>query len=436
MIKCVRVNNIKKQMKEKCIIIISHSNYRIHSDGVEKYIGEISRILFEQQIHCIHLFPVVEANKKYIKLGINKFFTGINVDGEFAGIFEEKNTERVLQRIQNLYNIDGVHIHHLKGWKLDLLTFLLNKLNKNLYLYIHDYLMICPYCKEDGCDIYYCSTYIRKPDKERCSNCVYCNRAIDEYKNIRSFIEIFKYRFKMIIVPSQSCRDIWCTTYDFLKTKVVIREHLICEKAKKPDLDIKKIRIAYIGRIAKHKGYPEWCKLVGSFAGIEGFEFYYFGNEQIDGKYVTPIKVDFQDKSLPNMTEALKRHKINIVFLWSVHPETYCYTYYEALAAGCYVLTNKTSGNVASEVNNYKNGKIFNKLNETIDYLQAPSNVLSDLSSYTEDVYIPASIKVNKSTKEIMFTEAGNKYTKSHILFLLNPIWTIIYKILRGRKYT
>ena len=38
--------------------------------------------------------------------------------------------------------------------------------------------------------------------------------------------------------------------------------------------------------------------------------------------------------------------KIDIAFLWSICPETFSFTLYESLAAGCYVITNPASGNI------------------------------------------------------------------------------------------
>jgi len=50
------------------------------------------------------------------------------------------------------------------------------------------------------------------------------------------------------------------------------------------------------------------------------------------------------------MTEALQDNNIDVAFLWSICPETFSFTLYESLAAGCTVLTNRNSGNIQAYV--------------------------------------------------------------------------------------
>ena len=46
------------------------------------------------------------------------------------------------------------------------------------------------------------------------------------------------------------------------------------------------------------------------------------------------------------MVESLQWNKIDVVVLWSNVAETFSFTLHEALAAGCYILTNPKSGNI------------------------------------------------------------------------------------------
>jgi hypothetical protein len=51
-----------------------------------------------------------------------------------------------------------------------------------------------------------------------------------------------------------------------------------------------------------------------------------------------------------SMVEALVHNKIDVAFLWSLCPETFSFTLYESIAAGCFVLTNRDSGNIGAYV--------------------------------------------------------------------------------------
>jgi hypothetical protein len=46
------------------------------------------------------------------------------------------------------------------------------------------------------------------------------------------------------------------------------------------------------------------------------------------------------------MIEAAIRHRIDVAVVWSLWPETFCFTVHEALAAGAYVLARRDAGNV------------------------------------------------------------------------------------------
>jgi hypothetical protein len=60
------------------------------------------------------------------------------------------------------------------------------------------------------------------------------------------------------------------------------------------------------------------------------------------------------------MVEALKDNKIDVAFLWSLCPETFSFTLYESLAAGCFAVTNKDSGNIQSYLKqNTKRGLVL-----------------------------------------------------------------------------
>ncbi len=59
------------------------------------------------------------------------------------------------------------------------------------------------------------------------------------------------------------------------------------------------------------------------------------------------------------MQDALIAQHIDLAFIWSVWPETYCLTAHEALAAGVPVLTCVQSGNVAQMVAERDCGLVF-----------------------------------------------------------------------------
>ena len=123
-----------------------------------------------------------------------------------------------------------------------------------------------------------------------------------------------------------------------------------------------KLRIAYVGYQARNKGYEQWKEFVTYHK--DQFEFYHMGSaiERLPG--VCYIEVSFQKEGTMAMTDALKKNKIDMVFLWSLWAETYSYTYFESMAANCFVITYQDSGNIAEQVKKNGNGFVYKSLQE------------------------------------------------------------------------
>ena len=66
------------------------------------------------------------------------------------------------------------------------------------------------------------------------------------------------------------------------------------------------------------------------------------------------------------MTDSLREEKMHVAVLWSLWPETYAYTYYEALAANCFVITNENSGNICAQVKARNNGTVVRDLSDIL----------------------------------------------------------------------
>lgn len=384
-----------------CIILISHSNYRIKSAGVEKYLTDVTTLLAQQGIQCVHLFPLIEVNKRIV--GLSREYVGININGVFEGVFSEKGLYNTLHLLKQKYSLDyiGVHLHHLHGWNLSLLAQTLEMLNIPIKIIIHDYEMICAsMLKPDGCGPT-CRKNIRRPDAVRCHGCKYAVVNIQRFKQINDFLNRINSFVESVIAPSEIAGSTWVGTYNKFSPKLVIREHLTPSSFQtskyKPG---RKIRIAYIGSTASHKGFEEWKLLIEHLP--EEYELYYFGNSKQEQKNVRKVYVDFHDHAGASMTEQLKIYKIDIVFLWSTWLETYCYTAYEAYSAGCFLLTVNYSGNIAAMVQKNDCGRIFDILEQCSDYLNNSSLVRSELKEYRKINQIPDFIP-NSSLDELLF---------------------------------
>lgn len=411
------------------IIIISHSNYRIKSAGVEKYIGEITPLLNKNHYQVVQIFPVIEVNKLLYKFKLSLEYVGININGTFEGIFNEKNLYESLSFLSKKYkfNYKGILLNHLHGWNLDSLENVLTRLNLPINIFVHDYEMICENTlKLDGMGEK-CRVSMSKPKYSKCETCKYGWNSLLHYKRNIKFLEFISGMVEKVVAPSEVARKVWVDSFKEYDNKSKVRPHTKYFGTYKKSNTNLKIRIAYLGSISEHKGYKEWCHLVKQLDKNE-YEFYYFGKNDITMDNVQNVFVDFQSGS--NMIEELRRHNVDIVFLWSKSLETYCYTYYEAYCSGCYIITNNYSGNIAYEVSRNNAGKVFTSLKESIDFLKDTTKIKNILKNQIGKTY-PLQLLENDEIDDLTF-DNRKKYTLDDVYKKRNKLLSIIYNALRG----
>ena len=101
-------------------------------------------------------------------------------------------------------------------------------------------------------------------------------------------------------------------------------------------------------------------KLVNAQRRNPALEFHMLSageSNELAGVRHTPVFVSAEAPTA--MQDALIAQHIDLAFIWSVWPETYCLTAHEAVAAGVPVLTCAQSGNVAQLVAQQDCGLVF-----------------------------------------------------------------------------
>lgn len=415
---------------DSCIIVISHSNYRIKSAGVEKFISDTTQQIITSGIHVLQIFPVIELNRK-----IGKDFLGFNYDGSFRGIYPEANMYDDIAELGQKENVAfiGVDVHQVHGWNLEYLEECLSLLDLPINIFVHDYEMLSAKSlmidKENIID----DEKIRMSSPEGPVSC-FGESNLVRFTEINKFLILVAPKVEKIVAPSVVAKKNWCRCFPFLASKTVVREHL---EVKGGSIQKKKthdgpIRIAFLGSTATHKGYLFWKKLVAYFAGNEEYAFFYFGKDENDAFGVENVYVDFQDPDCPSMVDQLLSRDIDIAFLWSTWQETYCFTYYEAVSAGCFVLTNKESGNIQFQVQKCKTGAAFDDFSQCINYLNAYDKVRRILHIY-RDTNVLNCYAPNPDIEDLVFEKEGKEISlpnrhKSRKALLL----TSLYKAMRG----
>jgi hypothetical protein len=100
------------------------------------------------------------------------------------------------------------------------------------------------------------------------------------------------------------------------------------------------------------------------------YDFFHLGAAGLKMPGVTYVPVSFLDDGPDAMIQALQKNRIDIAFLWSIWPETYSFTLFEAFAANCFVVTNEISGNIAVQVRASGRGAICRDESEVFEMLK------------------------------------------------------------------
>lgn len=240
-------------------------------------------------------------------------------------------------------NIDLVHIQHLVKHSYDILD-IIKLLNIPLVLSIHDYYYICP------------SLNLLNEKHEFCNgkcndNKLQCTIPIAALGNAPIFKDIkeewqelnkdlISYA-KIIICPMDSVKEIYANTYPEFENKFEVINH----GQDLPELSIKdipklpeegeKIKIAIPGNLGISKGVY-LIKQIKEYDVNSNIEFHFLGNVHED---ITKEEgIDHGNYNREDFNKIIKEINPSFIGIFSIWPETYCYTLNESWNMGVPVI--------------------------------------------------------------------------------------------------
>jgi hypothetical protein len=359
--------NIKMDtlLNKNVVFQFSYDDCSRNSGGVNKVIRAHQNMMNNKGITCFSFFPI-KLVKEY---SYTLKYWGMIVNGRYCGVV---NTTWFFEAIdvirKNGSTIREVFIHHLYNVCLPELEKILDKLDCEINFYLHDYYSICTSFNLMKNDEYYCGEpFILE---QKCSSCCYYRDAKVNRKNIENFLKKYNKRLQ-VIAPSDSSANLWRKAYTEYNGKIIVVPHQNVNQLKKSSewIEPEVITIAYLGVPQPHKGWNQWKEFTTKMRGNKRYRFVCLGIGKEELKNVKNVYVEVRDDELA-MVRSLRKEHVDIAFLWSLCPETYSYTFYEALVAGAFILTNEDSGNIAAQIGNYHNGIVFTKENELYEFIE------------------------------------------------------------------
>lgn len=351
--------------EDRYILVLGGIHAMWQTNGSRKFIDGQLEQLHQAGFNTIEITPLLyyEEGKR------ETFFLAVSINGIYQGIFSSN------ELISKYPRVKGMIIHSLY-YSQETMKYLLDFIvvaTRVLY-YIHDYSCLCIH------------RFLHKSKKSCIGTdgsliCDTCGEDKEHRKLLDFHRSVFEKYNVILVAPSVDTKTRVEAFYKNIE--IVEIPHLIFERDCCKNKINNRIRIAYVGTAIWHKGWEQFSKLVDRLC--QKFDFYCLGDcpddMRIQNVFYIPVELKGSGHVL-TMTEALLQYDIDIVYIGSIWPETYSYTYYEAYEAGCFILTNVKSGNVSNQVILNQNGLSFSDDNEMMAWLEnAPvQEVIQNLS--------------------------------------------------------
>ena len=361
---------------EKYVLSFSYGDYLSANGGTDKVILEHQRMFNEIGVSYLYFCPVRFTYK--LPFPPNSFWLMI-LDGKRQSML---HTSEVISYLNSITadggECLGLFIHHLLGLNLPGVKEIAGAYTGSVYVYVHDYYNICTaynlvrpgtneLCEGELCE-------------EKCGDCPALANSLKLRAEITGIFDAVDKERLFFICPSPVAQQHIAHSLPAYSANTMIIPHQKLKGSFGGNRNVEfPLKIAFIGGTTELKGWKEFCRLAELYSG-ETYRFYYFGVFPVHDDRITAVPVHFRD-GRSAMTQALRENGIDCVFLWSKCHETYSYTYYEALSANCYIITNKNSGNIQHQVRQCGSGVVTDDAGLNALF-SAPADFMTLVSEY------------------------------------------------------
>ena len=320
-------------------VALSHDDYLNVTGGAQVIIAGEQRQANQSGFSYLQIYPYTKL--KTLADENIPLYLGLNLDGRQLGNTETGELVATLKNLKNKH-LAQVSIHHSMGFNLQTLQAILDLAGNQGTFWLHDYFSLCPSYNLLRNDVEYCGA----PDinSNACRLCRYGNARADQ---AAAFERLFKMNKLEVASPSHFTYELWQSHFPVVVPVRVIPPATLKWKSNSP-VRFKggTLRVGFLGYPLDYKGWPTWLRLVNRFTGNNYYKFFHFSTQQGEQGNYSRIEIRVTTENRMAMVESLRWNQIDVVVLWSNVAETFSFTLHEALAAGCYILTNPKSGNI------------------------------------------------------------------------------------------
>jgi hypothetical protein len=337
-------------------VTFSHDDYSANIGGVQLAIGlEAARMEAAGRDH-LHVYPAIPW--PVVRVAGDPGLLGVIWNGARVGEFAPADVIQALGAAAGgVATSRSFAIHSLLGHAADETADILAAagLSEGLF-WLHDFASVCAGYHLMRDDVEDCAA--PPADSAACGICVYGDwRA----RHTEAHARLFARLALTVVSPSQAALDLWRRASDLPARALEVRPHAALsdrDEAPLPEAD-RPFVIAYAGLPVAHKGWPIFRRLGVKLADDRRYAFVHLGSRP-DMAFSPAFEAVSVTASEPRaMQAALERVKPDAVLIWPLCRETFSFVAYEAVAAGCAVITGPDSGNVAAFVESGGHGAVI-----------------------------------------------------------------------------
>ncbi|WP_156186923.1 hypothetical protein [Afipia felis] len=340
------------------ILSVSHDNYTKVPGGVQICLLREERMARDAGGHYLNIHPAQPLPCLAPESDNGDTPVVLILDGNVLGSCSISDLVGAIGDMTRLDTKVSLIIHQLLGHNPEQIAQLGKYIDsKDIVVWLHDYFMICPSVRLQRNDLAFCGA----PDvaSNACGICVYGEERVHHLRRMKKF---FATLAPTVISPSTFTQDLWVSRTSFRTTKILTVPHVSLAWEKRHDtLESNKaprIRLAFLGTPARYKGWFVFDRLSRDPRFQDKFDFVVFTTSKIRSE-ARKVDVQISHEMTDAMARAIKAEQIDLVLHWPEWPETFALTAYEALEGGAWLITNESSGNVASTVERLKRGIIL-----------------------------------------------------------------------------
>jgi hypothetical protein len=367
------------------IVSFSHDDAYVNSGGIQKIIREETSASIANKFGYIHLSPYSPhpCIEDILPSQEEAALCNVRYNGKKIGTILQSSIPILLRKISHKEII--ATIHHFFGFDISSAFLRMPKSSAQVSLlyWAHDYSACCQgyALLIDGID--FCGAPSLPSMK-----CEHCSYGAHRSEYLNKVGTLFSSNQVTVIHPSRASFEKFSLGQSAVtpQTSHVILPHLEISdyslKVKQIAALKRKIRIAYIGTPARHKGFDEFTALARDSSLHQYFDWIHIGkgspNIEIPSIYVDGIGINQTEKALID-------NDIDIAFIWPLWPETFCFVAYEAFSAGCHIITNNNSGNIISSIPSAIR-TAFDSIDQAREWLLCDLAINNRSLEYAEDV--------------------------------------------------